>query len=192
MSFYRTQNDNLDIVVSTIDMGCFKTKGSTMLPPQKSFKNLFDETKIPLHKIVRPNLKNSCDYKVVNQGDGGRGVLGDKTVINGIDGLLTKEVNLYLAITTADCFPIILHDKSNNYLALAHGGWRGVVGQLEIKLLEQMLKWGTDIKDVNVTYAAGICQHCYVQHNDYLYNVFIKDHNYPKDIVGKSGDFLYH
>ncbi|WP_353893132.1 polyphenol oxidase family protein [Proteinivorax hydrogeniformans] len=189
MCVYKFNNDGLNIFVSTTDIGSFKTDAATKLPPAESFKRLHEKTGVPLDRIVRPNLANDCYHKKVNLADGGRGVLTSKEIIKDIDGLITTDVGLYLAITTADCYPIVLHDFRKNILALAHGGWRGVVGRLEVSLLKRMLTLGARLEDISVTYVAGICDKCYVQHDQYLYDVFINKYRYPSNIVGKKGDF---
>ncbi|WP_350343501.1 polyphenol oxidase family protein [Proteinivorax tanatarense] len=190
MSIYKFSENSLDIFVSTTDLGSFKIDTASKIPPRQSFNNLNNQTKVPLDKIVRPNLANGSDYVEVSLKDGGRGVVASKDTIDNKDGLITKDKGLYLSITTADCYPIVLHDPKQSILALAHGGWRGVVGKLEIKLLKHMVSIGAKLEDISVIYVAGICKECYVQHDQYLYDVFINKYNYPASIVGKK-DNLY-
>ncbi|MFC1663016.1 peptidoglycan editing factor PgeF [Patescibacteria group bacterium] len=42
------------------------------------------------------------------------------------DGLVTKNNNLFLIVTVADCLPILLYDPDHNALGLLHAGWRGL------------------------------------------------------------------
>lgn len=41
------------------------------------------------------------------------------------DVLMTERPGLPLAIFTADCLPIVVYDRPNRRLAMAHAGWRG-------------------------------------------------------------------
>lgn len=49
------------------------------------------------------------------------------------DALITREKNLGLAISSADCTAIFLYDKVNKVIAGVHSGWRGT----EKKILEK-------------------------------------------------------
>ncbi|MDD3833814.1 MAG: laccase domain-containing protein [Oscillospiraceae bacterium] len=56
---------------------------------------------------------------------------------------------MHLGITTADRFPLILHDSINKAVGLAHCGWRGIARRLEQKLLTAMARdFGTSPNDV--------------------------------------------
>ena len=45
----------------------------------------------------------------------------------GADALVTASPGVVLAILTADCVPIVLHDPVAGVLACVHAGWRGTV-----------------------------------------------------------------
>lgn len=50
------------------------------------------------------------------------------------DGLLTRRPGLALAVTTADCLPILLH--APGVVALVHSGWRGAAAGMPRAALE--------------------------------------------------------
>lgn len=43
------------------------------------------------------------------------------------DAVITKEKNLLIGVSTADCVPILLYDKVHKVIAAIHAGWRGTV-----------------------------------------------------------------
>ncbi|HUL43729.1 MAG TPA: peptidoglycan editing factor PgeF [Bacteroidota bacterium] len=45
--------------------------------------------------------------------------------IDHCDGLITRVKGLYLSVSVADCFPIIIFDRKTESLAALHAGWRG-------------------------------------------------------------------
>ena len=45
----------------------------------------------------------------------------------GIDALVTAEPGVCIAVTTADCVPILLYAPDRNVVAAIHAGWRGTV-----------------------------------------------------------------
>jgi polyphenol oxidase len=66
----------------------------------------------------------------------------------GCDALITNQPNVILAVSTADCTPILIWDNRHRAAAAIHAGWRGTVAQLVTKTLNQMAKrYGTDGTD---------------------------------------------
>jgi polyphenol oxidase len=64
--------------------------------------------------------------------------------VEGYDALITNQPNVVLAVSTADCTPILIWDKRNRAVAAIHAGWRGTVAQLVAKTLHQMAqRYGT-------------------------------------------------
>lgn len=62
------------------------------------------------------------------------------------DGMVTNKENLVLAIQVADCAAILLGDSKNRVIGAAHAGWRGAVGNICIKAVDQMKDLGADPK----------------------------------------------
>ncbi|MBI3961502.1 MAG: peptidoglycan editing factor PgeF [Deinococcus sp.] len=78
------------------------------------------------------------------------------------DALVTNEPELILAVTVADCFPIILHDPDRPLLATAHAGWRGTLsGIVEATLTLMCQQFGADPARLQVAIGPGIGACCY-------------------------------
>jgi YfiH family protein len=77
---------------------------------------------------------------LVTARDAGRGTTDFTDSIEGVDALVTGEAELMLTLFFADCLPVLLADKENRSIAVAHAGWRGLVGGV----LENTLKTMTD------------------------------------------------
>lgn len=78
-------------------------------------------------------------------------------VLENIDSLVTKELNLYLTIGVADCFPIFFYDPKKKIIALAHAGWRGTVANIVVNTVQAMTNLGSDMADILVGIGPGIC-----------------------------------
>jgi hypothetical protein len=62
---------------------------------------------------------------VVGAQDSGSGVRDYATSVPGTDAVITREPGLALAVETADCVPILLHDPATGSIGAIHAGWRG-------------------------------------------------------------------
>jgi YfiH family protein len=66
----------------------------------------------------------------------------------GADALVTATPGVVLAILTADCVPIVLHDPVAGVLACVHAGWRGTVAGVTAAAVAAMQGLGTRPSDV--------------------------------------------
>ena len=71
------------------------------------------------------------------------------------DALITNQRNLPIAVLTADCAPILIHDKDKEMIAVIHAGWKGVYKDIIKKVVQFMIKKGCSSK--NITAAIGPC-----------------------------------
>lgn len=60
------------------------------------------------------------------------------TALNGVDALLTDRLGICIAVTTADCVPIVLYAKDKHVVGVVHAGWRGTVQNIAKKTVEMM------------------------------------------------------
>lgn len=141
-------------------------------------------------RIVRVSLANGVKVARVNEEDAGRGVTRELGHLQGVDALYTNAHNLFIGLTTADCFPLILFDSANQVVGLAHCGWRGIVGRLDHKLLEFMAgDFGTRARDVLAVIGPGIGKCCYIQHDEGLRSAFA-EYSHLK-LIQEHGDGTY-
>ena len=71
------------------------------------------------------------------------------------DALITNRANLPIAVLTADCAPILIHDEKTKMVAAIHAGWKGAYKDIVIKVINFMIKKGCSTK--NITAAIGPC-----------------------------------
>lgn len=60
-------------------------------------------------------------------------------LLNGVDALITNQKKVCIAITTADCVPVLLYDPVKNVFAAVHAGWKGTVLRIVEKVLDTMV-----------------------------------------------------
>ncbi len=54
------------------------------------------------------------------------------------DAIITQERNVTLALSFADCTPILLYDPVQHVIGIAHGGWRGTARGIALATIEAM------------------------------------------------------
>lgn len=81
---------------------------------------------------------------------------------DGWDALVTDQPGVTVAVRTADCVPILVHDPRRRVVAAIHAGWRGAVARIVPKTLTLMEdRFGSTKPDLRVSIgpSAGPC--CY-------------------------------
>jgi len=80
----------------------------------------------------------------------------------GWDALVTDQRGIMVAVRTADCVPVLMHDSKRKIVAAVHAGWRGAVAGIVGKTIAVMeSQFGTvpDHVQVSIGPSAGVC--CY-------------------------------
>jgi polyphenol oxidase len=87
------------------------------------------------------------------------GLEGSMTILDA-DGAVTNSP-ITLGLSVADCMPILLVDKINSVVGVAHGGWKGLAGGVLKKVLDEMINSGANAKNIIATIGPSICVNCY-------------------------------
>lgn len=88
------------------------------------------------------------------------------------DFLITQMPNVGIGVMTADCLPIVFHDRVHNIVAITHAGWRGAVQGVALKTIEHMQElYGTRPEHLSVFLgpSAKVC--CYQVSDDFKKNL---------------------
>jgi len=74
------------------------------------------------------------------------------------DALVSNEKDLILAVSIADCYPILFYDEKNKVIGAAHAGWRGTVSKIAETTLKKMFDLGAKPENIQVAIGQGISQ----------------------------------
>ena len=74
------------------------------------------------------------------------------------DAVWTDVPGVAIAVTTADCIPVVVADSANSVVAVIHCGWRGAVGGIVEASLREL---PADATDLRAWLGPGICGRCY-------------------------------
>ena len=73
------------------------------------------------------------------------------------DAQITNIPGVFLAVSIADCTPVLIHDVKNNAVAAIHAGWRGTASKIVENALRAMNKnYGTSGRDCKAFIGACI------------------------------------
>lgn len=75
-------------------------------------------------------LAHGPRIRAVGRKRAGAGFEGPRGVVARSDGLYTSSPGVSLAVTLADCVPLVMASPSEGRLALVHAGWRGIAAGL--------------------------------------------------------------
>ncbi len=68
-----------------------------------------------------------------------------EAILSGVDALITRVPAVCIAVTTADCVPVLLYAPDKKVIAAIHAGWRGTVLQIVYKVVCKLIEsYGCD------------------------------------------------
>lgn len=71
--------------------------------------------------------------------------------LNRADGMVTTQAGLPLMMRFADCVPLLYYDPVQNVVGIAHAGWRGTLGGMQVGIIETMqTAFGSSPSDIQV------------------------------------------
>lgn len=81
--------------------------------------------------------------------------------VHGLDGHVTDQPGLLLAVSVADCVPVFVVDADARRIAAIHSGWRGVAAGATEAAIEKMVELGSRLENLHVHCGPAICGKCY-------------------------------
>ena len=83
------------------------------------------------------------------------------------DGLITNEPGIVLAVFTADCTPVLLHDPITGAVGAVHAGWRGTAASIAGKAVAAMVReFGSDPSQLRAAIGPNIGVCCFETDSD--------------------------
>lgn len=108
---------------------------------------------IPYERVVAAGITHGSAVAVVPD--------AARTWYPHTDALVTRTKDLFLTITTADCFPVLFYDPQAEVIGIAHAGWRGIVTNIVPKTITMMESLGADRAAIHMEVGPGISQNSF-------------------------------
>jgi YfiH family protein len=91
------------------------------------------------------------------------------------DALVTDKKSIPIAILTADCAPILIHDESKKMIAAIHAGWKGAYKGIIQKVVKFMIKKGCSPRNITAAIGPCISSNNYQVREDFIKKFIKKD-----------------
>lgn len=127
----------------------------------------FGKSGINAEKVFSADLQNGTNVVIVSA--------DSQKIISGADALVINNKNISLSVTIADCIPVYFYEPGKKIIALAHCGWRGIVGGIVRNTLDKILDLGGKVENTKIALGPGINK-C---HFEIKKDVLDKFSNYP-------------
>ena len=123
-------------------------------------------------ELVRKKIKNSArDIFLLNQIHSNKFIYVDEKYKNKkkpkADAIITNQKYLPIAVLTADCSPILIHDDKKKIIAAIHAGWKGAYKDIVNKVIKFMIKKGCELSDMTAAIGPSISQKNYEVKEDF-------------------------
>lgn|SRR5574344_76411 len=105
---------------------------------------LCSELGISCDNLIMPHQNHGTTIRKVDRLFLGLTYEERKAELENVDGVMTDVDNVCVAVSTADCIPILLYDTENRVCCAVHAGWRGTVKRITEKAVGRMTaEYGT-------------------------------------------------
>lgn len=102
------------------------------------YEKLLGAMEIPYDRLVKPNQKHTDNILILEQKQNEETADINLDYLESVDAIITKQKDIAIATTSADCLCIVLYDMKKHVLANIHSGWRGTFQKIAQKTLKKM------------------------------------------------------
>ncbi|MGM9797079.1 MAG: peptidoglycan editing factor PgeF [Parabacteroides sp.] len=82
---------------------------------------------LPIERILMPHQMHEDRLLAIDSDFLAKPIAEQRQLLEGVDGLVTAEPQVCVAVSTADCVPLLLYAPDQEVVAAVHAGWRGTV-----------------------------------------------------------------
>ena len=112
--------------------------------------------------LIIPHQTHSNEVRIIDSSFLEMSTADQSTCLSGVDALVTALPNVCIAVTTADCVPIVFFDEQKKVIGVAHAGWRGTCGLIAKNTVETMMNhYGCASSDIKAYIGPSISPSVY-------------------------------
>ncbi len=91
------------------------------------------------------------------------------------DAVITDQKNIPIGVLTADCVPVLICDEKKKIIAAIHAGWKGAYKDIISKVINFMIKKGSNPKNITAAIGPAISVKNYEVKEDFKRKFIKKD-----------------
>ncbi len=127
----------------------------------ENYRRIAKALEVRVEDMVLSDQTHTTNVRVVMEADRGKGIIKPQDYTD-VDGMITNVPGLVLVTSYADCVPLYFVDPVKRVIGLSHSGWKGTVGHMGARTVEQMHSvFGCEPSDLVAAIGPSICQSCY-------------------------------
>jgi YfiH family protein len=163
-----------------------KKDGSMKVFPERLEENrenrekFFEEQGIEANRVVSAEIVHKTNVEIITAQN-----ISHNRLILGTDALITKENNLFLSVTIADCLAIFFYDPAAKVIGIIHAGWKGLIDGVVDKTLETLKNCGARTENIFAAFGPSI-QKCHFEIQADILPQFAKYEKYVFEKDGKT------
>ena len=139
-------------------------------------KRFFKKISISKRKIIAAEIVHGNKVEIVEE--------KSKEMIMGADGLITKDNNVFLSVTIADCIPVFVWESKAKIVGIAHCGWRGIISGIIENIIKKVIESGGKVENIKIAMGPGINQ-CHFEIREDVLDKFNKFSEFVLERDGK-------
>lgn len=158
----------------------------------ENYKRICSAIGTDYKKCVLSKQTHTTNIRIVTEEDAGKGILKERDY-DDVDGLITNVPGLTLVTQYADCVGLMFYDPKKRVIAASHAGWRGTVGMIGQKTVNQMVEnFGSNPKDIKAAICPSIGPCCF-EVDAPVFEEFLKlPFNDKESYIKEDGNGKYH
>ncbi len=144
---------------------------------------------VPFNRLVSPYQAHTVDCATIDEAF----MQNPQRDELRCDALVTKTKNIAIAISTADCTPILLADAEAGVIGAVHAGWRGAVGGILGVAVSKMISLGAHPQNIVAAIGPVIRQPSYEVGQDVFNECTARGENRARffEEFGMAGKYLF-
>ena len=155
---------------------------------RENYRLFCDATGFSMERIVPASQFHHDNIRIATAADGGSGIVRPLPYSD-VDGLVTNEKRLALAVFGADCVPLLFADKKGRAVGACHCGWKGTYFGLAAKTVKT-LKQQYGVLPDDLSIVMGPCIHlcCYEVSETLAQDFQSRFPGLPQHAIQENGD----
>ena len=107
------------------------------------------------------------------------------------DAIICKSFDLAISVTTADCAPIVIFDRKELIVGVAHAGWKGAVKGITDNLIEYFQMNGSQTENILVAIGPCIGKDSFEVKSDMIKACIKEDYLSERFFINKSNSDFF-